>query len=89
MLDKELEAQLARIKADQEYMRLDMEQIKIYLGLERNRRAYNRRQLRLHNYCIDNDEQGFRRDVGKNEERYEGDGGTTNEVGGRDKEANL
>ena len=87
MLDKELEEQLARIKADQEYMRLDIEQIKIYLGLERNRRAYYRRQRRLH--YINNNEQGFRRDVGKNEERYEGDGGTTNEVGGRDKEANL
>ena len=89
MLDKELEAQLARIKADQEYMRLDIEQIKIYLGLERNRRAYNRRLRRLHSNYINNNEQGFRRDVGKNEERYEGDGGTTNEVGGRDKEANL
>ena len=46
MLDKELEAQLARIKADQESIRLDMEQIKIYLGIERNRRAYYRRKLK-------------------------------------------
>jgi len=84
MLDKELEEQLARIKADQEYMRLDIEQIKIYLGLERNRRAYYRRQRRLH--YINNNEQGFRRDVGKNEERYEGDGGTPGQTGSRDEE---